>query len=186
MKTAKELASSTLDSAEGHKRRAQALRRLATGVQAEVRQGEATGLSDSESSILLKAADVLADLAARFEQAKAIAQVRSDSRAAAEVQVRLAMKANFNLLVSLRDQVALVASISEHMLKGNFIRNAKDLNFAVKEALDSLAYSLSQKAVGGSPSAVVDDAWQRFVLRKGELTDKYDPLITMLTSIDPR
>lgn len=180
MKTAKELASSTLDSPDAHKRRALAVRRLAGGVRTEIERKGQTGLSDKEVRVLQEAVLVFEKLSTEFQKAQALAQVRRDGKIAAEREVKSAMLANFGKLASIADRVALVAAVRSYSLRKGDVKSMQDLCYAFDEAIDSLSYQLAEAAITRRAADVVAEAWLKFDAKRLELADTHAMVIGQL------
>jgi hypothetical protein len=180
MKTVKELAADRLDTPDSLKRRATGLRRLSGGLRTETERSSDTGLNDKELRILKEAADILSVLATRFDGAGKERKKVLDARGAMEVKVRAAMQGNFATLTSIPDQVAFVAATSEYQIKN--LLTLADLNDAIKENIDFVAYRLAEQSMSRDPKDVVADAWNRFEAMRAGLQDKHAATIGRLAT----
>lgn len=181
MKSATELAATFSTSPEEQKRQAVALRRLAGGVRAAAERKESTGLSDKEVKALLSAVAVLDTLATAHSKAQKLVQQRRDAQEVAERAIRAEMKANFGMLESVPDQVALVAAVSSYHLRDRIIPSLDTMSYYFKDSIDGLSYSLSKEVVAGrSAQEVVAEAWAKFESGRANLRERHAEQIRIL------
>lgn len=178
MKSVAEWKTETLTSAGEHKRRVAVLRRLASGLRAEIAGARISGLSEKEQKILLRAAELLGSMSAIRDKAKSDAVSRAAARKVREKKIRAAMSANFGKLTTVADMVSLVAAVQSYNLREWGTKNLQDLKFYADEALDSLVYTLNGQA--GSEEEVVAAAWEKFEAHRAELAEKYQAVIGRL------
>lgn len=181
VKTPSELAASTLDSPDSHKRRATNLRRLAGGLASEAKGAERTGLTEKELRTIREAVGVLEGLATAYSKARTLAQQRWDEKAKVEKAIRAAMVGNFGTLATIPERVAFVSSVKSYVLKQGAM-DLRDLDYWFREAMDSLAYTLAGQCNGQHATTVVSEAWGKFVAARGELEAKHGQLINRLSS----
>jgi hypothetical protein len=178
MKSAKELVE-IVANPEELKRRALALRRLAGSVRAEADRTY-TGLSTKDIHLLQNAASLLEKIAANHKAATTLAQANATAKLKAERALHLAIQANFCKLVSIPDQIALIAAVNPGQLKNQGIQSAADLRAAFEEAITSLVWRLTEKALQQKPAQVVAEAWARFSDTRADLVKQHTPLIERL------
>lgn len=180
MKTDSELADAAFRGAEEHKRRATQLKRVAGSIRSEIAAAGTTGLSQSETLELSKAATLLDTLSARYTSAQKLAQQKQIDKQLRENQISAAMAGTFTALSTIQDKVALIGAVQSYTLKPEIIDNQRDLDFQFREALGSLTYTLAGQ-MNGRPAAIpVAEAWQKFEAERGRLIDRHKAMILHL------
>ena len=173
MKSAQELASMNLTSPAEQKRQALALRRIAGGINTAIARKESTGLSDKEVRTLVEASALLNALAANHAKAQKLVQSKRDARDAMERNVRVAMRDNFETLTSIADRVALIGAVSSYKLRDGHVLTLDDLDYHVKECIDSLCYGLATTVTSMDPIELVAEAWAKFEAAQAGLKEKH-------------
>lgn len=180
MKTIAEIAEEMLMSPKDFKTRATTLRRLSSGVRAELDGAARTGLTDKEQSALNAAAVVLSTLAAKMDGAGKLKQKERAAVEAMEVRARAAMKDTFYQLTSIPDQVALIAATASYQVQ--HLASLTDLDYYFKENIEHLAYRMAKEALSGDLTQVAAGAWTRFQDTKPTLQDKHAQTIGRLVT----
>lgn len=181
MRTPRDLANDALTSDAEHARRASALRRLASGIRAQV-EG-VLGLSDKERKALADTHGLLEKMAEVSKQAAALAKKRNVDRALRENVLRAAIKANFAILNSVADQVALIDAVNNDVLTGATPNTNKlqRLRAEFDDALDGLVLLLARQGNDKRPEVLVAEAWARFERTKAATQARRKALIDALS-----
>lgn len=129
MKTPAELANAIFTNTADHKRRATTLRRIAGGIEKELKAAQDTGLTLDDQKALQGAIVILSRLANACTKANDIALQRQEARTKLEKEVAQAMAGTFGALTTTRDRVALLAAIDSSPLRLGAILKMSDLDF---------------------------------------------------------
>lgn len=181
MKTPAELADTIFTNAADHKRRATSLRRIAGGIEKELKAAQETGLTLDDQKALQGAIGILSRLANAYTKANDIALQRQETRTRLEKEVAQAMAGTFGALTTTSDRVALLAAIDSSPLRLGAILKMSDLNFWLKDAIGNLQYRLAgQVGPGKTVPAVVAEAWAKWQAGKEDIATKHAAVIALL------
>lgn len=177
MKTPEEIASSILDSAESHKRRATQIKRVAGGLRSEISNG---ALSEPETKVLVQVLKILDDLSGNYAKAAKISLKRREQQQKRDAQIKKAMQGNFAALTTVADRVAFVAAKGFRGLETGSVKNKRDLDFWFDDAIASLAYQMSRQP--GDEADVVAAAWVKFEAARKTLISTHTALIEQIAA----
>lgn len=163
-------------SPKDHKRRASGLKRLATGLRAEIIAKRTNGLSDKEAKILADAEGLLKELANLRLQAKKDTELRVKARSQRMEEINKCASDFFGKLVSVQDQVALIAGVNKSAVR--YILNMDCLEKQFKEALSDIGWHLVDQP--GTPKELVTGLWAKFEGKKSPYLEAHADLIVKL------
>jgi hypothetical protein len=182
MRTPKELVANDSASAAEHARRAAAIRRLASGVWAQLAADRV--LTAKERGILEAAAELLERLADVRGEAAKMAKKHRDDLAAREKAIAAALRGALGTLGTVADQVALIGGVDKHALQraGARFDEPGALDAAAKEALETLAVVLARQPGGKAPRTLAEESVAKFNATKLSVQTAHQALIDDITA----
>lgn len=142
MRKPADLALQPLRSALEWKKQATQLKRVAGALRTEIGAAELLGLDAKELGALREALPVLASMAEACEKACKAREQQDKAIAKRETEAARLFQSSLGGLTSIRDKVALVASVTAYQLRS--IHDLADLDYFTKEALGSIYYQAAR------------------------------------------